>query len=120
MAAMSMDGVRDSADHMADRAVAALAPEMALFADRDVAEFGRSLVAVMRGVAAHPVVVARAGGEFAAQLCQIPGSAMARWLGADAASPVELDPRDRRFADAAWSDNPAFSSVRSAYVALTR
>jgi polyhydroxyalkanoate synthase len=117
---MSMDTARDFAEQAADQAAAALAPEFTLFADQDVAAFNRSLAGVVRGLTAHPLAAAQATAEFTARLSQIPGVALARWLGSDTPAPIELDPRDRRFADPAWSDNPAFYSTRLAYAAFTR
>ena len=105
---------------IADRAASVLAPESDLFEDVDVAEFSRSLMQAARGVLAHPAPMAAAAARYATEMAQVPGVAMARWFGADTAPPFELDPRDRRFADAAWNENPAYYSLRLAYVATQR
>ncbi len=43
---------------------------------------------------------------------------MSSGLGGPAAPPVPLDPKDRRFADRTWSDNPAFHALRMSYQAF--
>jgi polyhydroxyalkanoate synthase len=113
---MSMDFAQD----VGDQAASVLAPETELFEDRDLAEFGRAVTAVTRSLGSKPLAVTEAGVQFAAHLAQIPGVAMARWLGADTPPPFEVDPRDRRFADPAWNENPAFYATRLAYLALSR
>ncbi len=42
-----------------------------------------------------------------------------RWLGWDADPPVPVRD-DKRLADRAWNDNPAFFAIRQAYLAATR
>jgi polyhydroxyalkanoate synthase len=105
---------------MGDRAAAALAPETDLFEDQDIAEFSRAVTAALRGAAGHPVAAGSAAALFASRVAQIPGAALARWLGAEDRPPVELDPKDRRFADPTWRDNPAFYSLRLFYEAVGR
>ena len=46
--------------------------------------------------------------------------AAARWLGSEAAPPVPVDGRDRRFADPAWEDNPGYFALRQSYLAAQR
>jgi polyhydroxyalkanoate synthase len=46
--------------------------------------------------------------------------ATARWLGSEAAPPVPVDARDRRFADPAWEDNPGYFALRQSYLAARR
>ena len=43
--------------------------------------------------------------------------AATRWFGREIESPVPVDPKDRRFADPAWSTNPLFYGMRLAYLA---
>jgi polyhydroxyalkanoate synthase subunit PhaC len=101
-----------------EAAVSALAPETDIFADQDIAGFNRALNDAIRGVVAHPAAAAGAGVLFAARLAQVPGAVLGRWLGSDESAPVQLDPKDRRFADPAWADNPAFYAVRLLYQAV--
>ena len=104
----------------ADQAAGALAPEFDLFADQDTASFARALATVARSLGNQPTAVAGAAGEFAAQLSQIPGAAISRWLGAEVPPPFEVDARDRRFADAAWEDNPLYFGARQAYIGFSQ
>jgi polyhydroxyalkanoate synthase len=105
---------------MGERAASALAPETDLFADQDVAEFNRSLTDAVRGALGHPMAASTAAALFTSRLAQIPGAALGRWFGAADPPPVELDPKDRRFADPAWRDNPAFYSLRLLYESVGR
>jgi polyhydroxyalkanoate synthase len=113
---MSVDSPRD----VADQAAAALAPELDLFAEHDMVSFGRSLGAVLAGLPSRPAEVTRALTRYASSVGQVPVSALGRWLGSQAPPPVPLDPKDRRIADPAWNDNPAFYARRVFYIALAR
>ena len=44
--------------------------------------------------------------------------ALANWIGRPIPSPVTLNPRDKRFTDKTWADNPAFYSLRLSYQAF--
>lgn len=101
-----------------EAAISALAPETDIFADHDVAGFNRALTDAIRGVITHPASSAAVGVLFAAQLAQVPGAVLGRWLGADQSSPVRFDPTDRRFTDPAWTENPAFYALRLLYQAV--
>jgi len=103
---------------IADRAAAVLAPESDLVANPDVAEFGRAATLALRGVMARPMSSTASAVLAAARLTTIPGLSMSRWLGAQLEPPVPLDPKDRRFADLTWNDNPAYYSLRVAYSVL--
>jgi len=46
--------------------------------------------------------------------------AAARWPGVDAPPPVPVPAGDKRFADPAWTANPAFFAVRQAHLAASR
>ena len=58
--------------------------------------------------------------QWATDLARIPMVAATRWFGRDIESPVPVDPKDRRFADPAWSTNPWFYGVRLAYLSTCR
>lgn len=104
----------------AERAAAVLAPESSLVADADVAEFGKALTTVLRRASGNPGALLGAYVQFASDVSRIPTAALGRWLGAQVEPPLPVDPRDKRFADPAWTDNPAFWSLRQGYLALSR
>ena len=89
-----------------------LAPEIDLLADPDVAGLGRSLAMVLRGAMENPAAVTQAWLRYALHLAEIPPVALSSWMGTAATPPVPLNPKDRRFADRTWSENPAFYSLR--------
>ena len=101
-------------------AAEALAPETGLIAQLDPADFGGSLLSVIARAARRPAEVAAAGLEFGTTLARIWPVATSRWLGSEVAPPVPVDPKDRRFADPAWDDNPGYFAVRQAYLAARR
>jgi polyhydroxyalkanoate synthase subunit PhaC len=105
---------------VAERAASVLAPESDLFEDTDVAQFGQALGLALRGAAAHGQSSAGAILRFATEVARIPPVALGRLIGADLSPPVEIDARDRRFADPAWSDNVGFSALRMAYLAMSQ
>ena len=105
---------------VAERAVGVLAPETDIFEDVDIAGFGESLAKALRTSVVHPVAPVKSALHLAGDLLRIPGAAGARWLGRDVAPPVEADPKDRRFAAPAWQENPAFYSIRMAYLAAAK
>src|SRR6478609_3283260 len=105
---------------VAERAVNVLAPETDLFEDMDSAGFGDALTKALRSAVTHPVKPARSAVHLATDLVKIPLVAGARWFGREVEPPVEVDPKDRRFAAAAWSTNPAYYSVRLAYLSTAK
>ena len=105
------------AEH-AEQAASVLAPESGLLADPDIAGLARALGLVFRGALGHPAEAATAWARYALRLAQIPPAALSSWLGGPAAPPVQLDPKDRRFADRTWSGNPAFHALRMSYQAF--
>ncbi len=105
---------------VAQRAADVLGPESDLFEDLDAAGFGEALTGAVWSGLSSPVVAARAVVQLATDLAQIPMVAATRWFGRDIEPPVAVDPKDRRFADPAWSANPIFYSVRLAYLAACR
>jgi poly[(R)-3-hydroxyalkanoate] polymerase subunit PhaC len=100
---------------VADQAVGAIAPEVAEFGNPDFAEFARALAAAVRGSVLHPAASFGATLRLVTRLAPLPAIALGRWFGAELESHVDLDPKDRRFADPAWSDNPVFYSLRLMY-----
>jgi polyhydroxyalkanoate synthase len=110
----------ESAWDVAERAASVLAPESDLFEDTDVANFGRAIGQVARGAGTHLPQTTGAVAGFATDLARIPTVALSRWFGSDVTPPVEIDPKDRRFADEAWASNPVYYAIRMAYLATGR
>jgi polyhydroxyalkanoate synthase len=112
--------VDESSRDVAERAAGVLAPESDLFEDLDSAGFGEALNTALQSSLANPAAPARATMQWATDLARIPMVAATRWFGREIESPVPLDPKDRRFADPAWSTNPFFYGIRLAYLSTCR
>jgi hypothetical protein len=95
-----------------------LGPESDLLEDLDAAGFGEALTKALRSALLHPAIPVRASLQLWSDLTRIPIVAGSRWFGVDTA--VAPDPKDRRFADPAWSSNPAFYAVRQGTARSTR
>ena len=102
---------------LAERAASVLAPESDLFEDTDAAGLREAFTDALKSTVAHPVAPAKAALHLGTTLAQIPFVAARRYLGRPADAPVVVDPKDRRFAAAAWDANPAFYALRLAYLA---
>lgn len=74
----------------------------------DPAGFTTTLVDALRAATTNPKDVAAAMGRFGVGVAQASLATVGRAVGRDAAGPVEPAPKDFRFADAAWRDNPAY------------
>ena len=107
---------QEAAWEAAEAAAEALAPEAGQFASLDLAGFGESLAGVLTRAAGHPGDVAAAVLRYSASMARIGPVAAARWLGSQAEPAVPVG-EDKRFADRAWNDNPAFFALRQAYLA---
>ena len=112
--------VDESSREVAERAAGVLAPESDLFEDLDSAGFGEALNTALQSSLANPDSTARATLQWATDLARIPMVAATRWFGREIESPVPVDPKDRRFADPAWSTNPVFYGMRLAYLSTCR
>jgi len=87
--------------------------------DADVPEFGKALAGAVIRSLQHPRDLAATGPTYAGRVVLGP-TALARLLGVPVApEPAGVRP-DPRFADAAWTQNPAFSVLHGAYVAACR
>jgi polyhydroxyalkanoate synthase subunit PhaC len=106
----------ESSWEVADRAANVLAPESAEFSSPDVADLGKALAMAVRGSFADGGGV-DATARFWTRMATIPGLVLGRWLGQDVTPAVDVDAKDRRFTDPAWTGNPAFYSLRLAYAA---
>src|SRR3954453_12776634 len=103
-----------------ERAASALAPESDLFEDLDSAGLGDALVRVARASAVRALQSASTAVQLSADLAQGALAAAAQWLGRPIELPTALAPKDRRFADPAWSTHPFFSGTRLGYAAACR
>jgi polyhydroxyalkanoate synthase len=107
----------ESAWEIAERAASVLAPETDLIEDQDVANLSRALALALRKALGNGSSTLGAVLNFASDIARIPPAAFGVGLGVEVAPPVEFNPRDRRFADPAWSSNSLFSALRMAYFA---
>src|SRR3954453_15254308 len=112
--------VDESSRDVAERAAGVLAPESDLFEDLDSAGFGEALTTALQSSLANPTAPARATLQWWTDLARIPMVATTAWFGREIESPVPVDPKDRRFADPAWSTNPLFFGMRLAYLSTCR
>jgi poly[(R)-3-hydroxyalkanoate] polymerase subunit PhaC len=101
-----------------ETAASALGPEAPLFTDNDPALFGKALAAAALAATRHPLTGASLAMQLGAKLVNTGMAAGSRLWGTPAAGPVPVDPRDKRFTDPAWEDNPAFWAIRQAYLAF--
>jgi polyhydroxyalkanoate synthase len=116
MAATSTNGRAQQLD-AAMAAAESLAPEVgALLSTVDPAGFGSALVRTGLGVLSNPLGAFGAWSRFAGGLTLAGAAATARVLGADAQGPAQPAPKDRRFADPAWSSNPGYFLLMQSYL----
>ncbi len=101
-------------------AASALAPEAGALVDLDPALFGRALASAAAGAARHPTAAAGAGISCAVALTRATLASAWRAVGRSVPGPLPADGADRRFADPAWEDNPAFFWVRQSYLVFRR
>ncbi|MDT7554979.1 MAG: poly[(R)-3-hydroxyalkanoate] polymerase subunit PhaC, partial [Pseudonocardiales bacterium] len=112
--------ISDPARDLAERAAGVLAPESGLVQDMDAAGFGDALLRAIRATVTNPMEPARAAVQLATDLARIPLVAGAKAVGAEMEPPVPVDPKDRRFADPAWTGNPLFYGTRLTYLAACK
>jgi polyhydroxyalkanoate synthase subunit PhaC len=111
---------KDTAWQAGAAATEALGPESSLFARVDPADFGASTLAVLARAGANPVAVTRAWLRFGTAMARSGPAAWRGWLGTEAERATEAGHADRRFADRAWADNPAYAVLLQAYQATCR
>lgn len=76
-----------------------------------------AVVAVAGRAVRNPQDVAAASTTYASRLVQIPAAAVRVFQEPETDPPVPVDPRDKRFADASWRENPAFFALQQGYLA---
>jgi polyhydroxyalkanoate synthase len=111
---------QETAWQAAEAAAASVAPDADVFGSVDAAGLGSSTFSVLRRAAAKPTATASAAMRFWTSMAMAGPVAAARWMGMDAPPPVPVPDRDKRFADPAWTDNPAFYAIRQAHLATSR
>jgi poly[(R)-3-hydroxyalkanoate] polymerase subunit PhaC len=109
-----------SPQEIAEHAANVLGPEADLFEHLDAVGFGDALGRALRASVSDPLVHAQSVAQLVGDLMEIQVVAGARWMGQELEPPVSVDPKDRRFADPAWSANPAFYALRLTYLAGCR
>jgi len=114
-----MTSKQEQAWQAAEEAIAALAPETSEFASLDMVGFGESALSVVMRAAERPRDLAAAVGRYSTSLAKIGSAAAARFVGLQAEAPLPA-PADKRFADRAWTDNPAYFAIRQAYLAAVQ
>ena len=86
----------------------------------DPDDIARTFEEAARRLAADPERVLRQQGQWCLEMADLWRYAMARAAG-EVLEPVAVpEPGDRRFADAAWQEIPAFDFVRRAYLVTAR
>src|SRR2546428_7298366 len=111
---------QETAWQAAESAAAGLSPDADMLASVDAAGLGASTFAVLRRAAAKPTAMTSAAMRYWASMAMAGPVAAAPWIGLDAPPPVPGPENDKRFADPAWSGNPAFFAVRQAHLAMSR
>ena len=91
-------------------------PEPNVLSSLDPMGLGRAWTRAMAGAAGNPGAVTQSVARYAAGLASAAAAAAARALGADTPGPMEPGPKDRRFTDPAWKDNPVFFSLLQGYL----
>jgi polyhydroxyalkanoate synthase len=102
-------------------AMTAVAPEGGLLARLDPVNLTSSLLAVAGRAALNPVASSGAFWQFGCALARIGPEAAAVWAGRDEDDRGRTAlSRDKRFADPAWRENPAFFALGLAYLAAAQ
>jgi polyhydroxyalkanoate synthase len=116
---VTSNGQRPTQGDTAEAAAAALGPEAALV-QLDPVGLGGSLASVGRGLLHNPGGALNAWSDYARDVAAASVAVVARSLGADCDGPAERRPKDRRFADPTWEQNPFYYGLREGYLLFER
>jgi polyhydroxyalkanoate synthase subunit PhaC len=100
-----------------EQAAEVLAPEAAMFADNDPALLGRALGAAARAAIQNPLATTSSTFRLGERLWSAGTAALSRMAGRPAEGPMPVNPKDKRFTDPTWEENPAFWALRQGYMA---
>lgn len=82
----------------------------------DPIAFARAVLATLARAASHPLDVAGAGANLAFGAVAAVPATVGRAVGIDLDGPLQPAPRDRRFADPAWAQNPVFHGILQSFL----
>jgi polyhydroxyalkanoate synthase subunit PhaC len=108
-----------AAKQAAEQAGEALAPEGGL-ADLDPVAFGRALAEVGLRIASRPWTALEPLRRFGIGAIEAAAAAGVRALGGEATGPIEPGPKDKRFGDTAWRENPWYFGLLQGYLLSQR
>jgi polyhydroxyalkanoate synthase len=98
----------------------AVGPEAAILAEVDPLALGEASAQLLGGLALNPLGTLQAFGSYASGLVAATTAGVARALGGDAPGPVEPGPKDKRFSDPTWQENPAYFLLQQNYLLFGR
>ncbi len=98
----------------------ALGPEIEILAAVDPLALGEASAKLVAGLVRNPLGALQAFGSYASGLAAATSAGAARAFGRDAPGPVEPARKDRRFADPAWQENPAYFWLQQSYLLFGR
>jgi polyhydroxyalkanoate synthase len=97
-----------------------LVPGGTLIGELDPASFGAAVARLGLAMARHPISTSLVFSRYTVRLMQAAGAGLLRSLGQPSDGPVPEPGRDRRFADPAWEQNPAYFVLRQHHLLLER
>ncbi len=84
----------------------------------DPVGFLNATTQVARRAAGNPGQVAKATTRFATTAAMMPLATFDRMLNPKSVPPIPVNPKDRRFVDPSWENNPGYFALRQLYLAL--
>lgn len=102
------------------RLVESMAPVIEFLGKNDPLGLAPAAVTVLQRALNNPIGMMNAFGKLSQGMVQLQMAATARAVGVQTDAVIEGDPRDQRFAERTWSENPAFFALQQAYQLLSR